>query len=37
MFDFNNAEMVKEKLKELVDKNIPKMSLDKLLEIERFD
>ena len=37
MFDFDSAEMFKEKLKELVDKNIPKMSLDKLLEIERFD
>lgn len=36
MFDFNDAKMVKEKLKELVDKNIPKMSLDKLLEIDRF-
>lgn len=36
MFDFNDVDMVKEKLKELVDKNIPKMSLDKLLEIDRF-
>ena len=36
MFDFNNAEMAKEKLKELVNKNVPKMSLDKLLKIDRF-
>ena len=35
-FDFTNNEMVKRKLEELVNKNIPKMSLDKLITMDRF-
>lgn len=36
MFDFNNAEMVTSKLQELMDRNIPTMSLEKLLEGDRY-
>lgn len=36
MFDFSDKEMVKERLKELLDMNIPKMSLEELVKIERF-
>lgn len=33
-FDFSNREMVLQKLKELKERNIPKMSLEKLLQID---
>lgn len=35
MFDFNNVEMVTNKLKELMDRDIPKMTLNKLLEMDK--
>ena len=35
-FDFSNREMVIEKLKELKERNIPKMSLEKLMSMDRF-
>lgn len=35
-FDFSNREMAVQKLKELKERNIPKMSLDKLLKMEDY-
>lgn len=35
-FDFNNVDMVKSKLTELVKQNIPKMSLEHLLNIDEY-
>ena len=36
MFDFSNREMVIKKLNELKDRGVPKMSLEKLIEMERY-
>lgn len=36
MFDFNNVEMVTNRLKELKDRNVPKMTQNKLLETEGY-